>query len=45
MDLRFEPTGGYAATEVLFRIQIEDADGNVINSDALENDHRQLSRY
>ncbi len=42
MDLRFEPTGGYAASNVLFRIQIEDADGNVINSDALENDHRQL---
>lgn len=42
MDLTFAPTGGYASTKVLFGIQIEDADGNVINADALENDHRQL---
>lgn len=42
MDLKFEPTGAYGSDEVLYRIQIEDADGNVINSDALENDHRQI---
>ena len=42
MDLKFIPSGSYSASDVLFRIQIEDANGDVINSDALENDFRQL---
>jgi len=44
LDLRFDPdpASNYESDVVLFRIQIEDADGNVINTDPTELDHRVL---
>lgn len=40
LDVRFDPIGNYSRTDILFGLQIEDADGNVINGDRLANDLR-----
>ena len=40
MDVRFDETSTYAPTTVLLGIQIEDADGHVINADQSQNDLR-----
>lgn len=42
LDVRFDPTGSYSKPDVLLGVQIEDADGNVINGDKTANDLRVL---
>ena len=42
MDVEFNATGSYASSTVLVDIQIEDADGNALSTDALKNLHRKV---